>query len=281
MLKEITSLFDFFKKVETNKEYELVAIYAYCEDGYNPSPYTYESAKNWINKWNCGEDTCEGMVLYLNGFVRKMNDPQENARMVHRLSELNFKQKVAEESLRLLTLDKLDKERIAREIQQLPGGIYPNIPPTMTTIDWTTIAQQYTTQRINPNLYGTITIDNGGAHFNTNEPAATTPQPPIENIWADFETLPGTIPAVGVPLAHTPRPGDMVEYGWYDQEIENEIETLVHQQNLSREDAIVRVFNEDGNHTRIFNEDGNHTPPIVLPDEDDWETDLENWEGRA
>jgi len=49
MLKQITSLFDFFNKANTNKEYEYVAIYAYFVDGHATLPFTFEKAKKWID----------------------------------------------------------------------------------------------------------------------------------------------------------------------------------------------------------------------------------------
>ena len=155
MLKEITSLFDYFKKVETGKEYELVAVYAYADDGYNRAPYTYEMAKQWIENWikdtvDCGyEDTCRGMVDYLNKTIRRMNDATEFAIMVQRLSERIYKAKIAEE------VYELERARVSRSIQEaqatgqavttaqqtpIPqtGFTYINTPlPPATPIDWT------------------------------------------------------------------------------------------------------------------------------------------------
>lgn len=41
-----------------------------------------------------------------------------------------------------------------------------------------------------------------------------------------------------------PKSGEMTEYGWYDQELEDEIEKAISEYKLQREDAIVKVFNE-------------------------------------
>lgn len=40
-----------------------------------------------------------------------------------------------------------------------------------------------------------------------------------------------------------PRPGDLVEYGWYDQELEDEINLLMRTHTVGREDAIIIVLN--------------------------------------
>jgi len=42
---------------------------------------------------------------------------------------------------------------------------------------------------------------------------------------------------------HRPKPGDMVEYGWYDVEIEEEINRFMKASGCGREDAIITVFN--------------------------------------
>jgi hypothetical protein len=39
-------------------------------------------------------------------------------------------------------------------------------------------------------------------------------------------------------------PGMMVEYGWFDVEVENEIETFRQTLSLSREEAMIRVFTQ-------------------------------------
>lgn len=41
-----------------------------------------------------------------------------------------------------------------------------------------------------------------------------------------------------------PMPGQMAEYGWYSQEIEDEISTyMIENPNVGRQDAIIEVFN--------------------------------------
>lgn len=283
MLKQVTSLFDYFKKVEADKEYELPAIYGYMDDGYNPPPFNFESAKVWIEKWikdtvGCGyEETCRGMVDYLNRFIHRMSNPTDAVLLAQKLAEKISRAKAAEEAT------KFEQEKILRAIQeaqvtgqpiltaqQQPNGERTFITtPTPTFADWanTPIAQphewvtidttafgNYANHGINQNYYGTVTIDNEGVHNNTPpdfrepappEPTAATPQPPIENLWPNIVATTPTLTEIAQAQPHRPVPGDMTEYGWYDQDIENEITQRCQQTpGLTREDAMVRVFNE-------------------------------------
>ncbi len=291
MLKEITSLWDYFKKAEADKQYELVGIYSYIEDGYNPAPYTFDSVKAWIEKWvhdtvNQGyEQTCRGMVDYLNRTIRRMDDPGHAARLQRKLANAIA---IYEEQQ---AYQKNEMERLERARQQAqatgqpvitaqqtpaePGVIRPGVH--INQVDWTQIVNttpifQTTNYTINPAYYGTITIDNTVRQTRPNPinpppmpepPTAITPQPPVENLWGDIpEPLPAGVPPAehntfiptaghpgnptGGELQRPPLPGEMTEYGWYDQDIETEIQMLQAAHNLPREDAVIRVFNNAG-----------------------------------
>jgi predicted ATP-binding protein involved in virulence len=84
MLKEATSLFDYFNKCSKEKRYEKAAIAAYR---YNyRTTVSFKKAKAWIEDWvkqtvvpdgdqNYGyrQKTCDSMVAFLNKFIKKMN----------------------------------------------------------------------------------------------------------------------------------------------------------------------------------------------------------------
>ena len=42
----------------------------------------------------------------------------------------------------------------------------------------------------------------------------------------------------------TTGPGTMMEYGWWDEEIEADVDLYMNQYGVNRENAIIRVFNE-------------------------------------
>ena len=89
-MKTITSLFDFFNKVETDKRYEKVAIIAYEESLANhyssgrKDKCEYTQAKGWIRNWvndNSSKDNyfdCHRMVNYLNDCMRKIPNWQDD-----------------------------------------------------------------------------------------------------------------------------------------------------------------------------------------------------------
>ena len=294
-LKELTSLWDYFHKCEQDKDYEEVAMRGYKADTYNPPPYTFEMAKAWLEKWvidsvRAGyEETCLGMVNYLNRQIRQMNVDAYKIEMAQQARERQA-QRMGQTIQEAIETARQEAQRTGQPVitaQQTPA---PN--------DWITITQtpiaQYANYTINPQFYGTITIDNAVRQTVPNpidppprpqqppdyrEPAPIPPGPPVENLWGDIPEPPGGVPAAEnnpfVPPNRPPQPGDMTEYGWFDPEIEREIETLVHQQNLNREDAIIRVFNEDN---------GARTMPITRPTQpavppaDDFDFEDFDWE---
>jgi len=78
MLKEVTSLADFFAKAKTDKRYKDAAMTAYhaSEGDYIGG---WERAENWLNTWadRCvAADgptyTCKNMVNFLNRYIRAM-----------------------------------------------------------------------------------------------------------------------------------------------------------------------------------------------------------------
>lgn len=210
MLKGLTSLWDYFNKCKEDKAYEEVAIRGYIHDTCNQSPHNFETAKNWLEKWvldsvkNGFEETCNGMVNYLNQQIKQINNDEFEARRQGQTIQ-----------------EAIDTQRQQAQMTGQPVITAQQTPLAHT--DW--ITSPFTVR---------YTIDNQGAH--------------IENLWGDIPGLPGhpDNPIVGPPLTRTraPHTGEMTEYGWYDQEVENEIETVCHQQNVGRDDAIIRVFNE-------------------------------------
>ena len=74
-MKRITSLFDFFEKVKTDKRYETLAIIAYQRSGITPlDDSSFDKAKKWLNGWveeNKGK-SCERMVSYLNDQIKRV-----------------------------------------------------------------------------------------------------------------------------------------------------------------------------------------------------------------
>jgi len=302
-LQELTSLWDYFHKCEQDKDYEAVAIRGYKSDTYNPPPYTFEMAKAWLEKWvidsvRAGyEETCLGMVNYLNRQIRQINVDILKIEMARQAKERQA-QRMGQTIQEAIETARQEAQRTGQ-----PVITAQQTPPTHT--DWiTTTPFTVRYAPINPQFYGTITIDNEGVRQtrpNPIDPPPMTPQPPIENLWGDIPEPPGGVPAAennpftppghpdnptgqtqpntfAPPTDRPPRPGDMTEYGWFDPEIEREIETLVHQQNLNREDAIIRVFNED-NGARILpitlptneREPGDMRPANTLMDENDYE----------
>jgi len=242
MLKQITSLFDFFNKAETDPEYQYVATYCYATDGYNKLPFTYELAKKWIDNWvvenvNKGyERNCDTFVYFLNSVIRKLNENSLHTQQKRRNIETQMKKWAEKQSIYTDTAKEIEEQRIVAETTNQPiltaqqtllptePGVFTRVvdfPFTAPTID------QYANRTINQNFYGTITINNEEATFgNTgpNHPLTINPQTP-------------TTPTIG--------PGDMVEYGWYDQEIEDGIaELLRNTPHLQRDEALVRYFNE-------------------------------------
>lgn len=73
-MKKITSLFDFFKKVKTDKRYEKVAVQAYSVNGWPIYPLKYENAEKWIKEWikSNNDDTCRRMVNFLNDCMSQL-----------------------------------------------------------------------------------------------------------------------------------------------------------------------------------------------------------------
>jgi hypothetical protein len=270
MLKEVTSLFDYFKKAEADKQYELIGIYSYIEDGYNPAPYTFESVKAWIEKWvkdTVGqgyEETCRGMVDYLNRTIRRMEDPGHRGRLERKLANAVAAYE-AEQAYNKIEQARLEQARQQAQMTNTPIITAQQIRPidwTQVTLD-TPITFRTTNYTINPAYYGTVTIDNGIQQIRRNtitpveqtqpEPPAATPQPPIENLWGDIpeplthpDNPTGQTPPTPPLAAPTTGPGTMTEYGWYDQEIEREIQSYMARLGIPREDAIIRVFNECG-----------------------------------
>jgi len=259
-LQELTSLWDYFHKCEEDKAYEEVAVRGYKSDSYNPPPYNFEMAKAWLEKWvidsvRAGyEETCIGMVNYLNRQIRQMNTDAYKIEMARQAKERQA-QRMGQTIQEAIETARQEAQRTGQ-----PVITAQQTPPAHT--DWIT-TNPFTIRYapINPQFYGTVTIDNESAHYEGAQqtrpnpidppPRPTPPAPPVGNLWGDIPGLPGGAPAAEnnpfTPPADRPLgPGDMTEYGWFDPEIEREIETLVHQQNLNREDAIIRVFNEDG-----------------------------------
>ena len=283
-LKDITSLWDYFHKCEQDKDYEAVAIRGYKSDTYNKPPYTFEMAKAWLEKWiidsvRAGyEETCIGMVNYLNRQTRQINaDVLKNE--IARQTREREAQRMGQTIHQAI--------ETARQEAQRTGQPVITAQQTPQTNQWPFTVPY--AQPINPQFYGTITIDNVVRQTVPNpidpppRPAPATVPQPVENLWGDIPEPPGGVPAAEnnpfTPPADRPLgPGDMTEYGWFDPEIEREIETLVHQQNLNREDAIIRVFNED-NGARILpitlptneREPGDMRPANTLMDENDYE----------
>jgi len=77
MLKEVTSLADFFAKAKADKRYKDAAVTAYRA---SESDYIggWERAENWLNIWadrcvaaNGLAYTCKNMVNYLNHYIRQ------------------------------------------------------------------------------------------------------------------------------------------------------------------------------------------------------------------
>lgn len=93
MLKEVTSLFDYFNKCAGDKHYHRAAIAAYR---YNYREIVnFRKAKRWIDEWveetvisktnGTGyQDNCDSMVRFLNKFIREINKASE-ARKARRL----------------------------------------------------------------------------------------------------------------------------------------------------------------------------------------------------
>ena len=87
-MKPITSLFDFFNKVEGDKRYENVAIIAYAEsqDIYNRSQRDksqYDLAKELIERWVRDNSSridydCGRMTRYLNECMEKIPKWQDD-----------------------------------------------------------------------------------------------------------------------------------------------------------------------------------------------------------
>lgn len=77
MLEEITSIADFYNKVESDERYKLAARKAHRNSENMCFEGTYEQAKRWIDDWiennvqpkgRC--QTCKDMVNFLNRFIR-------------------------------------------------------------------------------------------------------------------------------------------------------------------------------------------------------------------
>jgi hypothetical protein len=77
-----------------------------------------------------------------------------------------------------------------------------------------------------------------------------------EQLQAEFESIKAEALKSGIPriisqqMRNIPRrswpvPGDMTEYGWYDPEIEDDIERVMDEAMCNREEALLRVFNHD------------------------------------
>ena len=75
MLTKVTSLADFFRKVETDERYKTAGIVAYNESQYTSST-SWNDAKSWLHRWAesyVGErkryKDCKAMVEYLNRYI--------------------------------------------------------------------------------------------------------------------------------------------------------------------------------------------------------------------
>ena len=217
MLKEVTSLFDYFRKAEADPEYQYVAIFTYALDGCNKLPFTYEMAKLWIDKWvkeNIGsgyERTCDAFVYYMNSSIRRLNtnslDTKRKRKNIEsRMAEWKSSQASQSRYLSIMA-EKIDELRnIAKATNQ----------PVFT-------AQQ--------------------------QPAPTELMGNAITTYHDIFATP-IVELAPIPQQAAPTrpylPGDVCEYGWYDQEIEDGIARLLRDNpNTDRAEAVVRYFNDN------------------------------------
>jgi len=80
MMERITSVFDWYRKAETDERYKRLAVLAY-KDGMYPAPpecdLTYPKAKAWIDQWikttvspySLNYPTCQAMVDFANARI--------------------------------------------------------------------------------------------------------------------------------------------------------------------------------------------------------------------
>jgi hypothetical protein len=74
-MKPITSMFDFYQKLKTDRRYEKVACVCYKEGGRTASSrgaITFKKSMDWIEDWiernaKTGEEGCKPMVDFING----------------------------------------------------------------------------------------------------------------------------------------------------------------------------------------------------------------------
>jgi type II secretory pathway pseudopilin PulG len=289
-LKEFTSLWDYFHKCEEDKAYEEVAMRGYKADTYNSPPYTFEMAKAWLEKWvidsvRAGyEDTCIGMVNYLNRQVKQMNNEAYKNECARQAREFEARRqgRTIQEAIEAARIEAQRTGQPVITAQQTPA------PNDWITITNTPVATHYANYTINPQFYGTITIDNTVRQTTPNPidpppmpPTPLRPAPPVENLWGDIPEPPGGVPAAEnnpfVPPNRPPQPGDMTEYGWFDQDIETEIQMYQATHHIAREDAIILVFNNDGRHTPTNErQPGDVRPANTFVDNDDYE--IEEWD---
>lgn len=275
MLKGLTSLWDYFNKCKEDKAYEEVAIRGHIRDTCNQSPHNFETAKAWLERWVIGnvkegyEETCNGMVNYLNQQIKQINNDAYSNEIARRAME--FEARRQGQTIQ----EAIETQRQQAQMTGQPVITAQQTPPAYT--DWiTTTAFTIQHNPIIANFNGTITIDNQGAHVNNanNPPNYREPAPPgphVENLWGDITEPPGhpdnpvgQAPIFTPPTGRPLQPGDMTEYGWFDQEIENEINAIRATTGIAREDAIIRVFNDAGPDHTLRN-----PPPPTPPAENE------------
>ena len=83
-MNPLTSMFDFECRIETDKRYKNLAIYAHRTAGWNGESGLYESAKSWIDNWlkkdGKKDGSCDVMIKYLNFRMLEMKEFSEKVK---------------------------------------------------------------------------------------------------------------------------------------------------------------------------------------------------------
>ena len=223
MIPMVTSLFDLLNKAQTKPEFKELVLVT-CRSFWGPdSPKTFEEASKHLEKVAKDDGSCERVVYEANQCRDFIKDPNEQPK--------------PEKDKRF----KILKSRVTSN--NYPSFFIP-APENMTFEEAGNLARE--TGR--PVITAQQEIPQRSAAFNeifetylrpTRQtarqvaPQTLTEQPNLTPSENQSQTASSTL-----------GPGSMTEYGWYDQEIEDDIIAQMLERTISREDAIVRVFNE-------------------------------------
>ena len=216
MIDKVTSLFDLYLKAQTQEPYRQLTVLVAKKLSYRAfDPASLEEAKEYLDRVAIYAGSCSCIVEEANLSRSAVQDdrnpeemPKEDKTFRAKLSKL----KMADERSQADSYQQISTESLLQSIEAV------NRSNTILSFANHPIPLHNDNSNVANFIVPTVSPTNNQSD------AAQTDQP------------------AGWPFTPV-RPGDLVECGWYDQEIEDEIASHMRAHELSRDEAIIRVFN--------------------------------------